>query len=158
MTGPPTHLPPSFLQNCVTLTDIQVTHMVLINALHPGKKKKKRKGVSTLTASLHSRIQLSVFQGGSLCADPHSLVSSTTAVLLAGGYPACRDASRALGHFGLPNYGSELWAQRWTLEQETPLTCPLTPHSHPTIFCGFSCTFLSSECVNLYTWCEKFLY
>lgn len=23
------------------------------------------------------------------------------------------------------------------------------------LFCGCSCTFLSSECVNLYTWCEN---
>lgn len=48
-------------------------------------------------------------------------------------------------------YRPELWAQRWTLGQLAALPLP----AGPLLFRGRSCTFLSSECVNLYTWCEN---
>lgn len=53
-------------------------------------------------------------------------------------------------NFGL-TYVPELWAQRWTLGQLAALPLP----AGPLLFRGRSCTFLSSECVNLYTWCEN---
>ena len=78
-----------------------------------------------------------------------------------GGGGSCQDAAPALGCFFFSSFfggGSHplhpphvqvwtIWAQRWILGQETPLTCPF--------LCDGACTFLSSECVNLYTWCEN---
>lgn len=51
------------------------------------------------------------------------------------------------GTFGLcPMCRSELWAQRWIMGRDA---------ADVPLFCGCSCTFLSSECVNLYMWCEN---
>lgn len=51
--------------------------------------------------------------------------------------------------FGPPRPHVQVWTMSTKVNFGTRDTADVP------LFCGCSCTFLSSECVNLYTWCEN---
>lgn len=88
-----------------------------------------------------------------LCAGPHSLswvplLSVSTCMCVCGrcGWPV-RKLRRPWDVWPLPH------VQVWTMS--TKVNFGTRDTADVPLFCGCSCTFLSSECVNLYTWCEN---
>lgn len=88
-----------------------------------------------------------------LCAGPHSLswvplLSVSTCMCVCGrcGWPV-RKLRRPWDVWPLPH------VQVWTMS--TKVNFGTRDTADVPLFCGCACTFLSSECVNLYTWCEN---
>lgn len=154
-----------FFQNNVTSNDnIQVAVWYLSNVSHPGKSKERKKKKPSHTLSLHSWIPLcgsgssdspssgqKAHESSALCAGPHSLCR----------VPLLSVSLCVCGRCGWPvrkrRWARDIWplphVQVWTMS--TKVNFVTRDAADVPLFCGCSCTFLSSECVNLYTWCEN---
>ena len=138
------------------------------------KKKKKREKANTHTRRLRTPGSSSaVFWGAlsdtpssgqrvgfgcsTLCAGPHSLsrvplLSVSTCMCACGrcGWP-CQEAPPA----SLGRLASVTCTGRNYEHKKGEFLFGTRDTADVPLFCGCSCTFLSSECVNLYTWCEN---
>lgn len=161
---------PFFFQNYVTSNDnIQVAlWYVSINVLHPGKSKKRERereenrvtrcrctpGSASLPFGLYRTLLHPDREpmNAALCVRAHTVCPQYHCWVLV--------CVRAVGVGGLVRKLRRPWdiwplphVQVWTMS--TKVNFMTRNAADVPLFCGCSCTFLSSECVNLYTWCEN---